>query len=95
MTNNRKEVILVNSYSVLHPGSTRVQVAFRNMTCKEIKLKPKTSIAKMSAANSVPNMLAPKSDGKDKNYNSGNLIQDGNMLKMRPLDEEQQQKVVD
>ena len=44
--NNRKEVIPVNSYSVLHPGSSRVQVA------------------KMSAANSVPNMLAPELDFK-------------------------------
>ena len=58
--NNRKQVIPVNSYSVLHPGSPRVHVAIRNMTCKEIKLKPKTLIAKMSAANSVPNMLAPE-----------------------------------
>ena len=46
LMNNRKEVIPVNSYSVLHPGSSRVQVA------------------KMSAANSVPNMLAPELDFK-------------------------------
>ena len=93
LTNNRKEVIPVNSYSVLCPGSSRVQVAIRNMTCKEIKLKPKTSIARMSAANSVPNMFAPKSDRKDKN-DSSNLIQEGNKLKMRPLDEEQQRKLM-
>ena len=59
---NRKEVVPVNSYLVLHPGSSRVQVAIRNMTCKELKLKLKISVAKMRAANSVPNMLAPKLD---------------------------------
>ena len=71
---NGNEVVPVNSYSVLHPGSTRVQIAIRNMMSKELKLKLKTLIAKMSAANTVPNMLALKLAKKSES-NSDNLIQ--------------------
>ena len=46
LTNNRNEVVPVNSYSVLHPGSIRIQIAIRNMTCKELKLKPKHQLLK-------------------------------------------------
>ena len=93
LTNKRNEVVPVNTYSVLDPGSSRVQIAIRNMTCKELKLKPKTLIAKMSAANSVPNMLALKL-AKENESDSNNLIQEGERLKMKPLDEEQQKKLM-
>ena len=39
---------------------------------------------------SVPNMLAPELDFKKSGNDSGNLMQEGNKLKMKPLDEEQQ-----
>ena len=38
-TSSRKEVVLVNSYSVLHPGSSRIQVAVRILTCKNVKIR--------------------------------------------------------
>ena len=49
----------VATYTVLKPGSTRIQFGLRNLLARSITLKSKTTIAKFSAANAVPDMLAP------------------------------------
>ena len=48
----------VNSYSVLHPGSSRIQLVFRNLTSRTMNLGSNIKIAQMYVANMVPNMLA-------------------------------------
>ena len=89
------EVVPANSYSVLHPGSSRAKVVLRNMTPKEITLKPKTCIARMAAANVVPHMLAPKivknSENKDQEEH---VIKENDEVKMTPLSQEQQKKLL-
>ena len=49
----------VATYTVLKPGSTRVQFGLQNLLARSITLKSKTTVAKFSAANAVPDMLAP------------------------------------
>ena len=51
---------MVTSYTCLKPGSSHVAVGLCNLTGKNIILKPNMIIAKISAANVVPHMLAPK-----------------------------------
>ena len=49
----------------------------------------------MCAANIVPNMIAPKLKKEAKyDENKPNLVQDGDQLKMKPLNEEQQAKLM-
>lgn len=51
-----------SSYTHLKPGSRRVSVSLKNLSCKPVRLTAKTVIAKMAAANVVPPKLAPKED---------------------------------
>ena len=53
-------VTTVTSYTCLKPGSGCVAVGLCNLMGKSIVLKPNMVIAKISAANVVPHMLAPK-----------------------------------
>ena len=52
----------VRSYTCLKPISGHVAVGPHNHTGKNIILKPNIVAAKISAANVVPHMLAPKND---------------------------------
>ena len=88
------EIVPVNSYSVLYPGSSRAKVALRNLTSKEIILKSKICIAKMAAANVVPHMLAPKIVKNTETENQTELlIEENGKVRMTPLSEEQQEKL--
>ena len=88
------EVVPVNSYSILYPGSARAKVALRNMTPKEITLKAKTCVARMAAANVVLNMLAPKivKDSEDK-VQTEYVAKENGEVKMTLLSPEQQKKL--
>ena len=55
---NYDAVIPINGYTVLKPGSSRVSVGIRNISCKSITIPTKTIIAKVAAANVVPHSYA-------------------------------------
>ena len=85
------DVVPVNSYSILYPGSIRAKVAFRNMTPKEIVLKAKTCVAKMAAANVVLHMLSPKIvKGSEHKAQAEPVVNEGGEVKLTPLSPEQQ-----
>ena len=46
-------------YSELRPGSSRVSVGLRNLSCKSVMIRSKMVVAKVSAANIVPLAVAP------------------------------------
>ena len=50
----------VPSYTFLKPGSQRVQVMIKNITARLITIKQGEKVARIKAANVVPQMLAPK-----------------------------------
>ena len=53
-------VVAKPSLTNLKPGSSKVQCTLRNNTARSITLAARTPIAKLAAANVVPQMLAPK-----------------------------------
>ena len=56
----------VTIYSTLKPGSSRVSIGLRNLSCKSVTIKPKTIVAEVAAANTVPILIAPKLKGEEK-----------------------------
>ena len=54
------------TYSELRPGSSRVLIGLRKLSCKSVTLKPRMVVAKVSAANIVPFSVAPNLEGKEK-----------------------------
>ena len=56
--------IPINGYTVLKPGSSRVSVGIRNISCQCIMVSAKTVIAKIAAANVVPHSYAPNVNNK-------------------------------
>ena len=53
-------------YSDLKPGSSRVMVGLRNLSCKSVTIKSKTVVVKVSAANLIPISMAPNLEGEGK-----------------------------
>ena len=53
------KIITVPTYSQCMPGSQKVPVIIRNVTNEVIKLRKGMIIAKLSAANLIPNKVAP------------------------------------
>ena len=53
-------------YSTLKPGSSRVSIGLRNLSCKSVTVKPKTIVLEVAAANVVPILIAPKLEGEEK-----------------------------
>ena len=54
------------TYSELKLGSSRVSISLRNFSCRSVMLRPKTVVAKVSAANIVPFSVAPNLEGEEK-----------------------------
>ena len=54
------------TYYKLRPGSSRVSVGLRNLSCKSVMIRSKMVVAKVSAANMVPLSVAPNLEGKEK-----------------------------
>ena len=52
-------VVPIHGYTMLRPGSSRVSVELRNLSCQKITIQAKSVIAKVSAANVIPHSLAP------------------------------------
>ena len=53
-------------YSELRPGSSRVSVGLRNLSCESVTIRSKMVVAKVSVANMVPFSVAPNLVGKEK-----------------------------
>ena len=58
------KLITVPTYSVCMPGSHRVTVIIRNVTNEVLTLKRGTVVANLTAANLVPNKMAPRYVGE-------------------------------
>ena len=52
-------VVPIHGYTMLRPGSSRVSVGLRNISCQKITIQAKSVIAKVTAANVIPHSLAP------------------------------------
>ena len=63
---NNEAIKTVTIYSTLKPGSSRVSIGLRNLSCKSVTVKPKTIVAEVAAANIVPILIAPKLEGEEK-----------------------------
>ena len=50
--------ILINGYTMLKPGSSRVLVGIRNISCKSITIPAKTTITKVTTVNEVSHSYA-------------------------------------
>ena len=50
--------IPINGYTILKPGSSRVSVGIRNISCKSITVPAKAIIARFAAMNVVPHSYA-------------------------------------
>ena len=68
-------IVTVQSYSFMKPGSSKVVVGVRNLTGKEVVLKAGTVIGRIEAANAIPPMLAPKSEKNSEQEQNSNLEQ--------------------
>ena len=55
-----RSVVTVASYTHLKPGSSKLSVGLKNLSSQMVTIKAKTVIAKVAAANVVPQMLAPR-----------------------------------
>ena len=60
------KVVTVPTYSVCMPGSHRVSVIIHNVTNDVLTLKKGRAIAKLTAANLIPNKMAPRYVGENK-----------------------------
>ena len=57
--------ILINGYTVLKPGSSRVSIGIRNISCQSVTIPAKTVVAKIAAANVVPHSYAPNVESNE------------------------------
>ena len=62
---NYETAIAINGYTVLKPGSSRVLVGIRNISCKSVTIPAKTAITKVTAANVVPHSYAPNVENNE------------------------------
>ena len=51
---------------MLKPGSYRVSIRLRNLSCKSVTIKSKTVVATVAAANLVPFSVAQNLEGEGK-----------------------------
>ena len=58
----KHEVHTVSTYAELNPDSKRVIVVICNLSCKTVTFRRRETVASMTAANTVPNLLAPKAN---------------------------------
>ena len=84
-------VLLIHGYTMLRPGSSRVSVGLRNISCQKITIQAKSVIAKVTATNVVPHSLAPNIDQEEL---KGNPEQKGlgtnNRVEIPPLTPEKE-----
>ena len=64
----------------MKPGSSRMSVDIRNISCQCITIPTKTIIARVAAANAVPHSYAPK--GESNELNSENMSANSNDVEL-------------
>ena len=57
--------IPINGYTVLKPGSSRVSIGIRNISCQSVTIPAKTVVAKIAATNVVPPSYAPNVESNE------------------------------
>ena len=57
--------ILINGYTVLKPGSSRVSIGIRNISCQSVTIPAKTVVARIAAANVDPHSYAPNVESNE------------------------------
>ena len=57
-------MVAVPSYTILKPGSSKVDMNIRNPTSRKITVKAKSIVARVAAANEVPSMVAQEHSQK-------------------------------
>ena len=62
---NYDAAIPIIRYTVLKPGSSRLSVGIRNISCKSITVPAKAIIAKVAAMNVVPHSCAPNIENNE------------------------------
>ena len=81
---NCSTVVPVQTYTILKPGSTRLNVGLRNLSGKAITVHAKMAIAQFTAANAIPETLAPHvTDAKENEQKTKKLP----LLSMEKQDE--------
>ena len=63
---NQCSVVPIQTYTILKLGSIQITFGLRNLSAQTITVMSRSMIAKFTAANTIPNMLAPHID-KEKN----------------------------
>ena len=94
------DICAMPSYGKLKPGSSRVPVVLKNLTCRKVVVKKGEPIAHVTAANAVPAMLAPKAEQESlpklsKNERIKRLFEKLDLSGMKDWGEEDQQKARD
>ena len=62
---NFEAAVPIHGYTVRKPGSSRVSVGLRNLSCRKVMIQAKSIIAKVAAANIVPHSYAPNVDNNE------------------------------
>ena len=62
---NYKAAIPIYGYTMLKPGSSRVSIGIRNLSCRKITIPAKSVIAKVAAASIVPHSYAPNVENNE------------------------------
>ena len=70
--------IPINGYTVLKPGSSRVSIGIRNISCRSVNIPAKTVVAKIAAANVVPHSYAPNVENNEQLQRLSKLIPEDN-----------------
>ena len=70
--------IPINGYTVLKPGSSRVSIGIRNISCQSVTIPSKTVVAKIAAANVVPHSYAPNVENNEQLQRLSKLIPEDN-----------------
>ena len=90
--------IPINGYTVLKPGSSRVSIGIRNISCRSVTIPAKAVVAKISAANVVSHSYAPNVENNEQLQKLSKLIPEDNKdikpgvpLKVPPLTPEREQ----
>ena len=85
---NIPEFVTIPTYSVCMPGSHRVAVILRNVTSQALILKKGQVIAELTAANLIPNKMAPRYIGEKTTkaiIKTGQIQEDGNSSRISKL----------
>ena len=83
---NINSVVSVQTYTVLKPGSIRVNLGLRNLSARMLTVRSKSAKAKFSVANAIPDTLVPHITGKEKSSDKPKKL---------PITQRKQEKLFD